>query len=149
MPASSAGDAPGLAAVRVQLVWSPAPRTVWHRELVLTVGSTVADALQASGLPLEHAEVDWGGCGLSCWGRRCGWSDVLGDGDRIELLRPLKADPKVSRRLRYRGQADRRALGGGTVGRRAPAAPTAAPCKADPVAAAAPASDEPGHPADC
>jgi len=35
-------------------------------------------------------------------GRACDPDTVLGDDDRLELLRPLQVDPKEARRLRYR-----------------------------------------------
>jgi putative ubiquitin-RnfH superfamily antitoxin RatB of RatAB toxin-antitoxin module len=34
---------------------------------------------------------------------------VLRDGDRLELLRPLRVDPKVARRERFTGQGARSA----------------------------------------
>ena len=42
--------------MRVELAWSPAPRTVELLSLQLPAGSTVRDALQASGLPARVPE---------------------------------------------------------------------------------------------
>lgn len=92
-------------AVRVEVCFSPAPRTVWSRALVLPAGSTAADALRASGLLQQYPQSS--GCMLARWGRACEATVILRDGDRLEVLRPLKADPKESRRLRYRGQPAR------------------------------------------
>lgn len=100
-------DAP---VVHVELLFSPAPRTVWSRSLVLAAGSTPADALDASGLLQEHPHA--AGCSLALWGRACQPDAVLREGDRLEVLRALKADPKESRRLRYRGQPAPRGLSG-------------------------------------
>jgi putative ubiquitin-RnfH superfamily antitoxin RatB of RatAB toxin-antitoxin module len=36
------------------------------------------------------------------WGRVVGAETRLRQGDRVELYRPLKVDPKEARRLRYR-----------------------------------------------
>jgi putative ubiquitin-RnfH superfamily antitoxin RatB of RatAB toxin-antitoxin module len=36
------------------------------------------------------------------YGRLVGLDDVLGEGDRVEILRPLVADPKAARRQRAR-----------------------------------------------
>jgi putative ubiquitin-RnfH superfamily antitoxin RatB of RatAB toxin-antitoxin module len=94
--------------LRIELAWSPAPREVRTLALVLPPGSTVADALRASGWLEAH--------GLSLESLRCGiWGRVqtpehaLRDGDRIELYRPLIVDPKEARRLRYKKQGRRKA----------------------------------------
>jgi putative ubiquitin-RnfH superfamily antitoxin RatB of RatAB toxin-antitoxin module len=38
------------------------------------------------------------------WGRKVPWTHVVQAGDRIELYRPLKVDPKVARRQRFKRQ---------------------------------------------
>lgn len=85
----------------VNLVYSPRARVVQQWNLVLEVGATVADVVQRSGLlaPLTAAQVaalEWG-----VWGRRVPNSQVLLDGDRVELYRALLVDPKVARRERF------------------------------------------------
>jgi len=95
--------APADDGVRVELAFSPAPRQVLTKALVLRPGSTVADALRASGWVDEHGLVpDTLRCGV--WGRIQPLDHVLREGDRIELYRPLAIDPKEARRLRYRKQ---------------------------------------------
>jgi len=91
--------------LRVELVYSPAARTVETRQLTLAAGSTLADAVRASGL--FEAEPP-AGLGFGIWGRRQPASTVLRDGDRVEVYRALTVDPKEARRLRYQGQPDRR-----------------------------------------
>ena len=46
---------------------------------------------------------------LSVWGRRCDSHALLAEGDRIELTRPLRVDPKVARRERFQRQGVRTA----------------------------------------
>ncbi|MCH2240369.1 MAG: RnfH family protein [Aquabacterium sp.] len=95
-------------ALRIEVLFSPAARAVWSRIVTLSAGAaTVGQALQASGLLQEHPRA--ASCALALWGRACGADALLRDGDRIEVLRELTADPKESRRLRYRGQPARRA----------------------------------------
>lgn len=60
-------------------------------ELELTAPATVADAL---------AQADWNADALAIFGVRAAPQDPVRDGDRIELLRPLVADPKQARRAR-------------------------------------------------
>jgi putative ubiquitin-RnfH superfamily antitoxin RatB of RatAB toxin-antitoxin module len=94
---------------RVTVCWSPAPREVLEWPLELAQGATVADAVRASGfaaacggqLPAEGE--------LGVWGRRCAPQQVLREGDRVEVYRPLRVDPKVARRERFRKQGARAA----------------------------------------
>ena len=80
--------------VEVVLAWPRHHRSVL---LVLPEGARVGDAIAASGLPL--AGVD----GQAVFGERIATDALLRDGDRVELLRPLQADPKDARRRRARG----------------------------------------------
>jgi putative ubiquitin-RnfH superfamily antitoxin RatB of RatAB toxin-antitoxin module len=89
--------------VRVEVVFSAAPRQVESVMLALPAGSTVGAAIAASGLVEQHGlAIETVGCGL--WGRRCTLGRALRDGDRVELYRALTVDPKQARRLRYKGQ---------------------------------------------
>ena len=92
--------APADEPLRIELAWSPAPRQVTTTVLALPVGSTIADALDASGLQVDGAQ-----CGI--WGRVQTLDHVLREGDRVELYRPLQVDPKEARRLRYKKQGRR------------------------------------------
>lgn len=91
--------------LQVEVVFSPAARVVETRQLTLAAGSTLADALRASGL-FEVGPPE--GLGFGIWGRRQPVSTVLRDGDRVEVYRALTVDPKEARRLRYKGQPERR-----------------------------------------
>jgi putative ubiquitin-RnfH superfamily antitoxin RatB of RatAB toxin-antitoxin module len=44
---------------------------------------------------------------VAVWGRAAAPDRLLDDGDRVEIVRPLKVDPKEARRLRYEVQGDR------------------------------------------
>ena len=76
--------------IRVEIVeaW---PRRHESRWLDLPPGSTVSDALVACGFTAAPVAV---------FGERAKPERVLIDGDRIEVLRPLIADPKDARRRR-------------------------------------------------
>lgn len=90
------------AVIQVEVALSPGPRQVLIQALTLSAGSTVRQAVDASGL---MAQAGWTGVvHVGIWGRATTWSHVLRERDRIELYRPLKADPKESRRLRYKKQ---------------------------------------------
>lgn len=70
--------------------------------LRLEDGSTVADALERSGLARRFPEVDLAAAPVGVWSRRCERSAPLRDGDRVEVYRPLRVDPKEMRRRRAR-----------------------------------------------
>jgi hypothetical protein len=69
--------------------------------VVLDEGATAADALEAAGM-------SDGFTALGRHGTAIGRGTVLKDGDRIELLRPLREDPKEARRRRAHSAARRR-----------------------------------------
>ena len=68
--------------------------------VVVPEGSTVADAIQHSGILQRFPEIDLSVNAVGVWNRSCKLQHVLRAGDRIEIYRPLIADPKQVRRLR-------------------------------------------------
>lgn len=81
----------GSITVEVVQAWSRKHQAVC---VELAERATVADAIVAAGLPShEHA-------GLAIYGEAATADQMLRDGDRIELLRALKIDPKEARRRR-------------------------------------------------
>lgn len=78
--------------VQVLIAW---PHRFERRDLLLEEGATVADAVRAAALGHE-AQV----AGLAVFGVAVEPGTLLRDGDRVELLRPLQADPKDARRQR-------------------------------------------------
>jgi len=85
--------------IRISVVYA-LPGTATEIELSLPLGSSVADALGASGIAERHPEVDLERCALGVFGRRIERSSLLAEGDRVEIYRPLAADPKDARRRR-------------------------------------------------
>ena len=63
-------------------------------------GTTVAEAIQASGVLGKHPEIDLTTNKLGIFGKLTKADAVLRDKDRIEIYRPLIADPKEVRRKR-------------------------------------------------
>jgi putative ubiquitin-RnfH superfamily antitoxin RatB of RatAB toxin-antitoxin module len=77
--------------VEVVRAW---PHRCDSRHVELADGATVAEAIALSG-------IDCGGvAGLSVFGERVEPAHTLREGDRVELLGPLQADPKEARRHR-------------------------------------------------
>jgi putative ubiquitin-RnfH superfamily antitoxin RatB of RatAB toxin-antitoxin module len=68
-------------------------------EARLPHGATAADALRA--FPAHEASgIDLARAPIGVWGRRVDRDHALSDGDRLEIYRPLVADPKTARRKR-------------------------------------------------
>jgi len=88
--------------IRVEVAYA-LPQRQLLRRVTLDQGSCVGDALAASGL-LEEFRRSFGAAG-STDARAAGL--VLRDRDRVEIYRPLRADPKEIRRRRA---ATRRAI---------------------------------------
>jgi uncharacterized protein len=63
-------------------------------------GTTVADAIHASGVVDKHPEIDLDKNKLGIFGKLTKADAVLRDKDRIEIYRSLIADPKEVRRKR-------------------------------------------------
>jgi uncharacterized protein len=85
--------------LRVEVAYASPQRQVL-RALVLPEGSTVADALRESGLAREFPEIDLAASRVGIYGREVTLAARLRDRDRVEILRPLRADPKDVRRAR-------------------------------------------------
>jgi putative ubiquitin-RnfH superfamily antitoxin RatB of RatAB toxin-antitoxin module len=94
---------------QVSVLYSPAPREVLEWEVVLPPGATVLQALQASGLPAAFPEMDLREAEVGIWGRKARLEQPVRDRDRVEVYRPLKVDPKLARRERFRRQGVRAA----------------------------------------
>ncbi len=69
-------------------------------ELRLAPGATIADAIAASGLIDAFPEHALNALPVGIWGRITQASQVLQDGDRVEIYRQLLVDPMESRRLK-------------------------------------------------
>lgn len=63
-------------------------------------GTTVIEAIQLSGVLGKHPEIDTAVNKLGIFGKLTKAEVVLRDKDRIEIYRPLIADPKEVRRKR-------------------------------------------------
>ncbi len=118
---------PGL---RCSVYWSDGAGGDCLRELDLPAGSTLADAVQASGVADLLPDASWrepgGSLRLAMWGRLREPGEALHDGDRVDVTRALRVDPKEARRLRARlrpaegsaGRSDRAAATPARAGRR-------------------------------
>lgn len=70
--------------------------------LVVPAGTTVALAIELSGIAARFAEENLPELQAGIWGKPVDRQHRLQNGDRIELYRPLAIDPREARRLRAR-----------------------------------------------
>lgn len=63
-------------------------------------GSTLEQAIQQSGILEKYPEIDLATAKVGVWNKAVEMDTVLRDKDRIEIYRPLIADPKEVRRKR-------------------------------------------------
>ena len=68
--------------------------------LQLPEGATLRDAVERSGLTAEFPEIDLAVNKFGIWNKLAKPDAVLRDKDRVEIYRPLIADPKEVRRQR-------------------------------------------------
>ena len=64
--------------------------------------ASALQAVQMSGILRRHPELDAGNLLLGIAGKKITPHQALKDRDRVEILRPLAADPKEARRRRAR-----------------------------------------------
>lgn len=65
-------------------------------------GSTVRQAITASGVLRQCPDMDLARAAVGIYGKVVLFEALLQDGDRVEIYRPLIADPKEMRRERVR-----------------------------------------------
>ena len=88
-----------------------------EKQVILPVnvelGTTIGGAIVQSGIMMEFPELDLESSQVGVFGKVTAMTTVLSDGDRVEIYRPLIADPKEVRRKRAaEGKATRK--GGST-----------------------------------
>jgi len=85
--------------MKVSVVYALPERQI-VRELELEGSATVADALQQSGLLSEFPEIDAASQRVGIFGGVVPLVTALRHGDRVEIYRPLRVEPKEARRRR-------------------------------------------------
>lgn len=76
------------------------PEKQYLQKVTLQEGATVEQAIIASGLPELRTDIDLTKNKVGIYSRPVKLHDQVHDGDRVEIYRPLIADPKALRRQR-------------------------------------------------
>ena len=93
--------------INIQVVYA-LPEKQELLSLAMPAGSTLGQAVEASGLLRKHGlSMETGKFGI--YGKQAKPDTVLRDRDRIEIYRPLIADPKEMRKARVAEKKARKA----------------------------------------
>jgi len=86
--------------IAIEVVYA-LPDRQWRRVLQVEEGCTLKEAVERSGLLAEFPELDLGGRNKTgIWSKLAKLDAPLRERDRVEVYRPLIADPKEVRRQR-------------------------------------------------
>ncbi|MES2317183.1 MAG: RnfH family protein [Pseudomonadota bacterium] len=85
--------------LHVQLCYATAIHA-FFRELIVEEGTTIEQAIVQSGVLKDIPGIDLALQPVGLFGKKRALDTVLRERDRIEIYRPLVADPKESRRRR-------------------------------------------------
>ncbi|MDN2705703.1 MULTISPECIES: RnfH family protein [unclassified Janthinobacterium] len=94
-----------MAEVSIQVqVCHALPDSSFLRTLTVAAGATIRQAVEQSGLLQEVPGIDLAVNMVGIYGKKKPLDTVLREHDRIEVYRPLQADPKEARRRRASGK---------------------------------------------
>ena len=100
--------AAGTNPIRIEVAYATPERQVLM-ELDVPAGCTVAEAIELSGIRQEFPGMVVDPDAVGIFSRKVAFDHCLAEGDRVEIYRPLIADPKESRRKRAAaGKSDRK-----------------------------------------
>lgn len=85
--------------IKVEIVFA-LPDTATSLSIEVAEGTTAEQAVLQSGIAEKCPEIGLTNLALGVWNRTVKNHQVLKEGDRIEIYRPLIADPKAARRQR-------------------------------------------------
>jgi putative ubiquitin-RnfH superfamily antitoxin RatB of RatAB toxin-antitoxin module len=88
--------------IRVEVVYAASPARQSLIGLEVAAGTTVAQAVELSGIKAEHPDIVILDTRVGIFGRPVALNAVLEEGDRVEIYRSLRADPKEARRRKVR-----------------------------------------------
>jgi uncharacterized protein len=87
--------------IAIDVVYAEPQRAVL-KTFRLVPPATVADVLRLAAADPDFAGIDLTNSAVGIFGRLASIDEFLADRDRVEIYRPLAADPKSARRARAR-----------------------------------------------
>ncbi|MEO7055277.1 MAG: RnfH family protein [Caldimonas sp.] len=90
----------GASGLHVTVAFSESPGEAVEIAVRVADGSSTLDVIRASGVLERFPTIDISTAVVGVWGRLTTLQARMGQGDRVEIYRPLKIDPKEARRKR-------------------------------------------------
>lgn len=94
-----------MADIQVEVVYA-LPEKQYLRTVTVPEGCTVEQAIETSGLTTLRKDINLAENKVGIFSRTVKLQDVVSPGDRVEIYRPLLADPKELRRQRAERSAN-------------------------------------------
>ncbi len=82
--------------MKISVVYAMSDRQI-VRDIQISEGATISDALELSGIREEIPDVDIMLAVVGIYGKVTARNVALKHGDRVEIYRPLREEPKVAR----------------------------------------------------
>lgn len=92
------------ATIHVTVVYSPTARVLHTLSMNLPAQASVGAALAAAAQDARFSTASSNAAQVGVWGRKAVSTQMLKDGDRVEIYRSLRVDPKIARRERFQKQ---------------------------------------------
>jgi len=83
--------------MHVGVAYADSSKQIWLK-LDVPEGSTVKDAIEKSGLLTRFPEIDLATQKIGIFGKLAKLDTVLEEGTRVEIYRPITADPETAER---------------------------------------------------
>lgn len=96
--------------LRIEVAYAT-PERQYIAQLIVPIGTTLFEAVQHSDITRIFPDLDIEQADFGIWGKVKPKTTRLADGQRIEIYRPLIADPKESRRKRAEKKAAEKSSG--------------------------------------
>ena len=91
-----------MADITVEIVYAPSNDAYSIKKCSVSAHANVAMAIRRSGMLQEYKELKIEDLKVGIYGKKVALDELLNDGDRIEIYRPLVIDPMAARRLRVK-----------------------------------------------
>ncbi len=86
--------------IHITLAYASSPQQQIEIPLTVEENCTLALAIQRSGILKIFPEIKLGSVPVGIFGKKVALDEILQNGDRVEIYRPLKMDPKQARLAR-------------------------------------------------
>jgi len=85
--------------MKVGVAYATLAKQLWLN-IEVPEGATVREAIEKSGILKEFTDIDLDEQKVGIFGKVINLDDPIKDGDRVEIYRPITADPKLVKRKR-------------------------------------------------